>query len=108
MPARDGIAMFIGSGAPQSFFKDKSTHDAILVSVNAKHKDQQKAAKALDNIHGYITRLKSYPSGTAERGKWQITDVSTAAAANYIGKEEGGQHLFGSIIQIKIFFGGNT
>jgi len=106
LPQRNGIAMYIGSGSPQSKYMDKATFDTVYVTVNAKHKEQRKAAGALAEIHLYLNRLKDYPSGNKDGTSWQITDISTSSEPSFIGQESDGQFLYGSILQIKIYHGG--
>ena len=106
MPANGSIAMYVGSGAPQSLFKNKATHETIYATVNAKHKEQQKAQQALEDIHVHLTRLKDYPSGTERHGiGWQITSIATSSAPSFIG-QDGAQYLYGSIIKINFYYGG--
>lgn len=106
LPPRGGIAMFIGSGSPQSKYMDKATLNTIYATANAKHREQRKAATALEQIHDYLTRLSEYPSGEHNGISWQITDISTSSAPSFIGQECDGQYLYGSILQIKFYYGG--
>lgn len=106
LPQRGGIAMYIGSGAPNAKYMDRSTLNTIYATVNAKHTEQQKAAAALEQIHDYLTRLSEYPSGERNGLSWQITDMTTSSAPSFIGQECDRQYLYGSIIQIKYYLGG--
>lgn len=103
LPQRGGIAMYVGSGAPQSVFMDKGTLNTIYATANAKSKGQKQATAALEQIHSYLTRIKEYPSGE----DWQIIDVSTSSAPSLIGQECDGDYLYGSILQIKFYYGGH-
>ena len=106
LPQRSGIAMYIGAGSPQSKYMDTATLNTLYATVNAKHKDQRQAAAALEKIHSHLNRLSVYPSGVHDGKSWQITDISTSSAPNFIGQEGDGQHLYGSILQIKFYYGG--
>lgn len=106
LPQCGGIAMYIGSGAPNAKYMDRSTLNTIYATVNAKHTEQRKAAAALEQIHTHLNRLKDYPSGTRNGLSWQITDITTSSAPSLIGQECDRQYLYGSIIQIKYYFGG--
>lgn len=106
LPQRSGIAMYIGSGSPQSKYMDKATLNTIYATANAKHKDQRQAAAALEKIHSHLNGLSVYPSGEHDGKYWQITDICTSSAPSFIGQESDGQYLYGSILQIKFYFGG--
>jgi len=98
LPVDNGISAYIGSGTGDNIvFLNKSALGEMFITINSKNKSQQLALKALSDIHFYITRLKSYPFGT----NWSIYDVSTGAIPNYIGQEDNGQHLYGSILKVK-------
>ena len=106
LPQRGGIAMYIGSGAPQSKYMDRGTLNTIYATLNAKNREQQKAVALLEQIHDYLNRLQNYPNGERYGISWQITDVSTSSAPSFIGQECDGQYLYGSILQIKFYYGG--
>lgn len=106
LPQRSGIAMYIGAGSPQSKYMDKATLNTLYATVNAKHKDQRQAAAVLEKIHSHLNGLSVYPSGEHDGKGWQITDISTSSVPNFIGQESDGQHLYGSILQIKFYYGG--
>ncbi len=106
LPQRGGIAMYIGAGSPQTKFMNKATLNTIYATANAKHKDQRQVAAALEKIHSHLNGLGVYPSGEHDGKYWQITDISTSSAPNLIGQESDGQYLYGSILQIKFYYGG--
>jgi hypothetical protein len=99
LPPRNGIAVYIGAGAPQNIFLDKGSYDALYVAVNAKHTDQVIAVRALTNIHRELSTLKTYPQGDF----WQITNISTSTVPNYISEEKDG-FLWGSILKLDIYY----
>lgn len=107
LPQRGGIAMYIGSGSPQSKYMDRATLNTIYATANAKNREQRKAAAALEQMHDYLNCLKIYPSGERNGVGWQITDISTSSAPSYIGQECDGQYLYGSVLQIKFYYGGH-
>lgn len=103
LPVSNGISAYLGPGAPTESHLDRGSINEIYVVVNAKHADQNTALDALSDIHTYLTRLKTYPGGT----NWQMLNIETGTAPNYIGTEDNGsQYLYGSILKVKIYIGG--
>jgi hypothetical protein len=102
MPPNGGLSMFVGASSPQNTFLNKGTHNTIYATLNGKHKKQQKVIEALESIHAFLSKRKSYPSGD----DWQITDIATEAFPAYIGQESGEQWLYGSILKITFYLGG--
>lgn len=101
MPAENGLTMYIGSGAPRQRFLDRAGLHEISVVLNGKHSTQQIVLGALSNIHEDLTRATVYPAGAG----WEITDIETSSAPNYIEREESGskQWLYGSILRVTYY-----
>jgi hypothetical protein len=91
--------MYIGSGAPRQRFLESCGLHEISVVLNGKHSTQQIVLGALSNIHEDLTRATVYPAGAG----WEITDIETSSAPNYIEREESGskQWLYGSIYELR-------
>ena len=105
MPKDNGICMYEGAGAPVNHFIAKDSYNRSYVTLNAKHRDQEMALKAIKGIHTYLTMLGDYPQDMdAAGGFWQIADVTTSTAVNFIGQEENGQYLYGSILQVNFYY----
>jgi len=103
LPVINGIAAYIGAGAPTESHLDRGSINEIYVTVNAKHAAQDTALDALSDIQLYLTRLKAYPAGT----DWQMLNIETGTVPNYIGTEDNGsQYLYGSILRIKFYVKG--
>ena len=93
MPTDNGIAMYLSPGAPDIIDLKKNTINEIPLVVNAKHESQLTCLQALSDIHLHLTTLKDYPNN--------ILDIETGTSPNYLDREENGQWLYGSILNIK-------
>ncbi len=102
MPEDNGLAMYLGPGAPDEEYLNRSSLNSIDVVLNGKHSNQQTVLQALSNIHKALTQLKSYSSGEG----WKITNIRTTTAPNYIGQEDSGQWLYGSILEVQFYMKG--
>jgi len=93
MPSDNGIAMYLSAGAPDITDFKKNTINEISLVINAKHENQLICLQALSDIHKHLTTLKDYPG--------DILDIETGTAPNYLGQEDNGQWLYGSILDVK-------
>jgi len=93
MPADNGIAMYLSPGAPDIIDLKKNTINEISLVVNAKHENQLICLQALSDIHYYLTVSQNYPGN--------ILDIETSTSPNYLDREENGQWLYGSILNVK-------
>lgn len=99
LPADNGISVFIGTGYANETFMDKGMAYELHVVLNGKHGSQQMVSDTLNDLHRYLTQLKDYPSDN----DYQITDISTISAPNFIGREENKQYLYGSSLRVKFY-----
>jgi hypothetical protein len=99
LPDANGISVYLGPGATDRTFLDKGAEGFVYVVVNAKHTAQLTALQALDSIHDYLTKLKSYQI----TDDYQIINIETNSAPSYIGAEEHGGFLYGSILKVTFF-----
>ena len=99
MPAKNGIAMQISTGAPATTFINKGMPYEFTLVLNGKGASQKTVSDKLNAIHIALTQAKTYPSAAA----YQITDIETVATPSYIGREEDKQYLYGSSLRVKAY-----
>lgn len=99
LPPNNGITMTLSTGSPQTTFVNKGIPYELSIVCNGKHTDAQVVSDALNGIHQALTQTKNYPSTDL----YQITDIETVSAPNYIGREENNQILYGSILRVKAY-----
>ena len=100
LPPDNGISLTTaGGGMDTTFF---SVGQSILLSLvlNAKHENQATAQNALDNIHAYLTRRKTFPRGDG----WQITSITTDSVPMYLDREQNNQWLYGSGLSVRFYY----
>lgn len=100
LPPDNGISLTTaGGGMDTTFF---SVGQSILLSLvlNAKHENQATAQNALDNLHAYLTRRKTFPRGDA----WQITSITTDSVPTYLDREQNNQWLYGSGLSVRFYY----
>lgn len=101
LPPANGISIAWSAGNLNTFF-DKKAAVSMSAVLNAKHIDQQKAADALGRIHTALNMTKSYPAAS----NFQITNIETAGAPSYLGREQNQQWMYGSSLKINFFMKG--
>lgn len=99
LPAANGLAMQVSTGAPAQTFLDKGMAYEFTCVLNGKNASQKVVSDALNDIHLALTKTKSYPVTKT----FQVTDVETVSTPSYIGREEDRQYLYGSSLRIKAF-----
>lgn len=99
IPTENGLAMYIGPGAPIESYLDRGSMNELSIVLNGKHSNQQSVLTALSNVHKGLTRLLSYP----RTDDWQILNIETGSAPNYIDQESSGQWVYGSILKITFY-----
>ena len=102
LPPNNGISISWSAGNLNTFLNKKAAVSMSAV-LNAKHRDQQKAADALGRIHTALNMTKAYPSA----GNYQITNIETIGAPSYLGREQNQQWLYGSSLEVKFFLKGD-
>ena len=102
LPPSNGISV-AGSAGNLNTFLDKKAAVSMSAVLNAKHKDQRKAADALGKIHTALNMTKTYPSAD----NFQITNIETINAPSYLGREQNQQWLYGSSLEVKFFLKGD-
>jgi hypothetical protein len=103
LPQANGLAMYIGAGAPDEEYLDRGSTNIIDIVLNGKHSTEKTVLSALSNIHKNLSQLRTYPSG----GGWEITNIRTGTAPNYIDREaSSGQWLYGSILEVQFYVKG--
>ena len=99
-PPTNGISMFISSGSPTLTDLEKGMIVSLHVMCNAKHRNQEEAFDALSDIHKHLTKKTSYPNET----DYQITNISTVSYPNLLLREENGEYVFGSTLNVEFYW----
>lgn len=99
MPKGNAISIYLSANAPSELYFNKSSYNTIFATLNGKNKSQLAAINILEEIHRYLTSFKAYPCGE----DFQITNIGTSSAVNFIRQEEDGEYLYGSILQINYY-----
>ena len=100
LPADNGISVCIASGSP-AYFMDKCAVYDIVLTLNAKHSDQQLLSAMLGRIHTTLSRMTQYPCV----GSCQIASIETQSPPSYLDREDGGQWLYGSSLKVRFYHG---
>lgn len=100
LPAENGLSIAWANGAPETTFLNKSSVIDMSAVLNGKHSNQQMVSDALGAIHKALTRHMDYP----ETEEYQILNIKTIGAPCYLGRENNGQWLYGSSLQIKFYW----
>lgn len=98
MPPDKGIAMAYANGALETYL-NKAATITMTLALNGKHNDQRTVLDALGKIHMELNTRKNYPATDA----YQITNIKTISPPCYIGRDENGQWLYGSSLEIQFF-----
>lgn len=99
LPSREGVSVQIATGAIESAYLPRTEVHSDTLAINAKYRSQVDAITALDTIHTALTKRIGY-SHTSE---WQITDITTLTAPDYLGQEGNEFYLYGSSVVVKWF-----
>ena len=102
MPPDNGVSIAWASNTYNPFMS-RNAAVVMTAALNGKNTDQQAALDALGEIHTSLSSMKTYPAAD----NYQITDITTSIAPNYIGREENNQWLYGSSLRVKFFIRGN-
>lgn len=98
MPADNGIAMQISTGANDTTFLEKDIVVGFSVVLNGKHSSQKTVLDDLNKAHEALTMTKEYPTDD----DWQICDIRSDSLPNYIGREDN-QYLYGSALRVRAY-----
>lgn len=98
LPPDDGLSISWGATGYTPFFNKRAAAEMTAV-LNGKNKNMKTVAETLGAIHTYLSMSKDYPSAN----NFQITDISTVSAPQYLGREENNQWLYGSSLRVKFF-----
>ena len=106
LPTTDGIVCEIGPTIPDTLFWDKNTFIPLDVTINAKHPNMKTLSDTMNNIHGVLTRAKTYPEDT-NRNRWQIVDIMTQNIPQIIGREDNNDWIMASALTVNFFWRGD-
>lgn len=101
LPPDDGISISWAATGYSPFLSKRAAVEMTAV-LNAKSRSLKEAADALGAIHTALSLTKEYPSAD----NFQITDISTVSAPQYLGREENSQWLCGSSLRVRFFLKG--
>ena len=99
LPDANGISLYIGAGGTDRIFFDKHAEGYVYVTINAKHTAQLTALQALGAIHRSLTTRTDYDI----TDEYQIINIETNSAPSFIGAEEHGGFLYGSVLKITFY-----
>lgn len=97
LPSREGVAVQIATGAIESAYLPRTELHRDTLVINAKYKSQADAINALDTIHKALTKRIGYSHAT----EWQIVNISTSTAPDYLGQEGNEWYLYGSSVVVE-------
>lgn len=100
LPPDNGISMTTAGGGMDTTFFSVGQSIFLSLVVNAKHENQATAQNALDNLHAYLTRRKTFPRGDG----WQITSIMTDSVPMYLDREQSKQWLYGSGLAVRFYY----
>ena len=100
LPTGNGLTCEVGPSRPEAVYLDKGQYIPLDLVLNGKHTSLETLMDCMNNIHGALTMAHEYPSGTG----WQITDITTYTAPEYIGREDNGQWLAASSLAVKLYW----
>lgn len=103
LPTGPGLTCEIGPSAPQAVHMDKNSVIPLDVTLNGKNADLKTLSDTMNDIHGALTRARSYPSGEG----WQIVDIQNATLPQIIGREENNIWLMASALSVTFFWRGD-
>lgn len=104
MPEENGLAMYLGPGAPLERHLDRGGTYDVTIALNGKNSDQQAVVTALSGIHFALSQMRNYP----QTDRWQIASIETQAAPNYLDREDSNtrQWLYGSSLRVYFYVKG--
>lgn len=100
LPPDNGISLTTAGGGMDTTFFSVGQSVILSLVLNAKHENQATAQNALDNLHAYLTRRKTFPRGDA----WQITSITTDSVPMYLDREQNNQWLYGSGLSVRFYY----
>lgn len=110
LPEANGVALYLGPGAPTDRYLDHAAMAQLELVVNAKNESQRAALAALSAAHATLTGLapalddSERPLPLLAGDGWAILDMATSVTPTPIGPEAGGsQYLYGSMLTIKFY-----
>lgn len=96
----NGLSMTVAGGGMDTTFFSVGQSIVLTLTFNSKHEDQAAALNALNNLHAYLTRRKSFPRGNG----WQITSITTDSVPMYLDREQSKQWLYGSGLAVRFYY----
>lgn len=96
----NGLSMTVAGGGMDTTFFSVGQSIVLTLTFNSKHEDQATALNALNNLHAYLTRRKTFPRGDG----WQITSITTDSVPMYLDREQNNQWLYGSGLSVRFYY----
>jgi len=102
LPPDNGIACYLGPGAPISEDMRRGSVHELNVVFNAKNTDQQICISSLSAILRKLTLLVGFPHGDG----WVIANISTGMTPEYTGQYENNQWLYTATFKVLVYLKG--
>ena len=99
-PPKNGLAMILSTGFPELTDFEKGLIGRHSILLNGKHSKQDKVYDAICKIHEALTRIKKYPNNDV----YQILDISSTTYPTLIDREDNGQYIYGSALEVKFYW----
>lgn len=100
LPPTPGISVEINSGHASDVYYDRSAIHELPLLWLCKHPDQLTAYNTLLTIGNRLSSLLAYPDG--ESYQWLGLEVTNEA--EFVARQEDGQHIYSMIAVAKIYF----
>ena len=99
LPVGNSVAVYLINSQPETTFQDKGIQYNLNVTLHGKNTNPKTISDLLNNIHLAITQMTEYPY----TDDWQINDISTNSLPQMIQREDSGEILFGSSLNIRVY-----
>lgn len=106
LPTGMGLTCEVGPSTPSEVYLDKNSYIPLDITINGKHPSLELLSDTMNDIHGNLTRAKSYPSDTSKSHRWQIVDIATYSLPQIIGREDNNDWLMASSLSVRVYWEG--
>ena len=99
LPSKQGLSCRLGPSASITVHLDKNAEYILNLAINGKHRNLQTLSDTMNNIHSKLTRAWEYSSAES----WQITDITNGMLPQVIGREDSGEWLMASSLDVHFY-----
>ena len=96
MPPLNGVGIQQSSGSVLSEYLPRTALHRTTLVINSKNSDQKTALQNLVDIHLVLTKRIGYQSTE----DWQITNIRTVNAPDFLGQENDEAYMYGSAVEV--------